>query len=107
VLAAAAFVLGMQARSLLLGAAAPEDTRAEIRRTVEAFPEVKRVVRLLTMQLGVHSILVTGELHVRRDLTTPQIEDLMSRIDGELGTTVPEVSDTFWELRHASEDAAS
>ena len=107
VLAAAAFVLGMQARSLLLGAAAPEDTRAEIRRTVEAFPEVKRVVRLLTMQLGVHSILVTGELQVRRDLTAPQIEDLMARIDGELGTTVPEVSDTFWELRHAAEDAAS
>jgi cation diffusion facilitator family transporter len=108
VLVAAALILGMQARNLLLGAAAGADVRDEISRTVEAFPEVRRIVRLLTMQLGVHSILVTGELHVRRDLTTAQIEELMVRIDSSLATHVPEVSDTFWELRHApNEDAVT
>ena len=106
VLVMAALVLGMQARHLLLGAAAGEEALGEIRRTVEGFPEVRRVVRLLTMQMGVHSILVTGELSVQRELTAAQIEELMSRIDGELATTVPDVSDTFWELRRAP-DAAS
>jgi cation diffusion facilitator family transporter len=106
VLALAALILGMQSRSLLLGAAASTETRDAIRATVTDFPEVTHVVRLLTMQLGTHSVLVTGELQVRRDLTTPQIEDLMARIDATLATTVPEVSDTFWELRHASHEAA-
>lgn len=101
VLAGVALVLGMQARNLLLGASAGAETRHAIRETVIAFPEVEEVLRLLTMQLGVHSILVTGELQVRPGLTTGQIEDLMVRIDARLGTVVPEVSDTFWELRHA------
>jgi cation diffusion facilitator family transporter len=105
VLAAAAILLGMQSRSLLLGAAAGPQTRATIRSTVEGFPEVQRIVRLLTMQIGVHSILVTGELQVRRDLTTPQIEELMGRIDGRLAEIVPDVADTFWELRHSPEEA--
>jgi cation diffusion facilitator family transporter len=107
VLVAAALILGMQARNLLLGAAAGEDARAEIRKTVEGFPEVRKVVRLLTMQLGAHSVLVTGELQVSHGLTVTQVEDLMIRIDSELAATVPEVSDTFWELRHPPSDSAT
>jgi divalent metal cation (Fe/Co/Zn/Cd) transporter len=107
VLAAVALVLGMQARSLLLGASASPMIRDTIRVTVLAFPEVDDMVRLLTMQLGTHSILVTGELQVRPGLATAQIEDLMVRIDARLAEVIPEVSDTFWELRHAPVDGAA
>ncbi len=99
VLTAAALILGNQARGLLLGAAAGQETIASIRATVRQFPEVEGIVRLLTMQLGSHSVLVTGELRVRRELTTPEIEDLLQRIDATLGERLPEISDTFWELR--------
>ncbi len=98
VLALAAFLLGVQSRSLLLGEAANPETRDAIRQTLEAFPEVNGIVRLLTMQLGARSVLVTGEIEVRRGLTTEQIEDLLTRIDSRLSETVPEISDTFWEL---------
>lgn len=99
VLAGVAYMLGVQSRSLLLGAAAGPETRAHIRATVSAFPEVRSVVRLLTMQLGAHSVLVTGELELLRGLSTTEVEGLLGRIDAALAENVPEVSDTFWELR--------
>jgi len=100
VLAIAAIVLGLQARNLLLGAAAAPDTRRTIRETVSAFPEVTALTRLLTMQLGPASILVNGELSLRHDLTIEQAEALMLRIDAAVSNAVPEVRDTFWELHH-------
>jgi cation diffusion facilitator family transporter len=99
VLAGVAVMLGNQSRQLLLGAAANSETRESIERVLASFPEIERTVRLLTMQLGTHSVLVTGELRVRRGLTTAQIEGLLARIDKELEVRVPEVGDTFWELR--------
>lgn len=58
------------------------------------------------MQLGTSRILVTGELQVRRDLTTESIDALLERIDAEIATRMPEVSDTFWELKRARVSAA-
>jgi cation diffusion facilitator family transporter len=106
VLTAAALLLGAQSRSLLLGAAASRDVRQAIRETVEGFPDVNQIVRLLTMQLGVHSVLVTGEIEVRRHMDTDQIEALIVSIDARLAELLPEVTDTFWELRR-SPDAAT
>ena len=99
VLAVVALMLGVGARKMLLGAAAHPETREAIHRVVSSFPEVEHVVRILTMQLGSHSVLVTGELHVKRELTAAKIEDLLARIDAEIAREVPEVTSTFWELR--------
>lgn len=105
VLAFVAVMLGLQSRSLLLGAAASPETRIAISASVRGFPEVRDIVRLLTMQLGSHSVLVSGELAVQRHLTTEEIEDLLVRIDAQLEKDVPEVSETFWELKRGkSED---
>lgn len=98
VLTAVAIMLGVGARNMLLGAAAHPETLAAIRRVVGAFPEIETVVRLLTMQIGSNSVLVTGELRVARDMTTAEIEDVIHRLDEQLGDEVPEVSSTFWEL---------
>jgi divalent metal cation (Fe/Co/Zn/Cd) transporter len=99
VLTGVSLMLGMQARNLLLGAAASDEVREMLNRTVASFPEVTHIVRLLSMQMGSHSILVTGELEVVRTMTTEQIEDLLTRIDTRIAETVPDVTDTFWELR--------
>jgi divalent metal cation (Fe/Co/Zn/Cd) transporter len=99
VLAGVSLMLGLQSRHLLLGAAAGDETRRELHRILASFPEVDHVVRLLSMQLGSHSVLVTGELEVRRDLTTAEIESLIERIDQAISRALPEVRETFWELR--------
>ena len=98
VLAGVSVMLGMQSRKLLLGAAASEETRIGLHRVLMTFPEVEGVMRMLTMQLGAHSVLVTGELRVRKELTTEQIEELLGRIDRKVAADVPEVVETFWEL---------
>jgi cation diffusion facilitator family transporter len=103
VLAGVSVMLGVQSRKLLLGAAASEETRIGLHRVLMTFPEVESVLRMLTMQLGSNSVLVTGELRVRRNLTTEQIEDLLRRIDRKVSEDVPEVSETFWELNRHSD----
>jgi cation diffusion facilitator family transporter len=102
VLAGVSVMLGVQSRNLLLGAAASEETRVGLHKVLMTFPEVEGVLRLLTMQLGSSSVLVTGELRVRKDLTTEQIEELVHRIDRKVAVEVPEVSETFWELNRQS-----
>ncbi|TMC00371.1 MAG: cation diffusion facilitator family transporter [Chloroflexi bacterium] len=99
VLTAVALMLGVQSRHLLLGAAAGPEARQLLHETVSSFPEVDHIVRLLSMQLGSRSLLVTGELELRRGLTTDEIEDLIERIDARIAVELPEVVDTFWELR--------
>ena len=98
-LALVSLMLGLQSRQLLLGAAANPEVRELLHRTVGSFPEVAHVVRLLSMQLGSHSILVTGEIEVQRGMTAEQIEDLLVRVDAKIKEAVPDVSDTFWEPR--------
>lgn len=99
VLTAVAFILGMQARRLLIGAAASDETRDAIAAALAQFPEVKRIVRVLTMQTGPHTVLVSGELEIAQSLTLAEAEALLERIDRRLGLDVPEVAETFWEIK--------
>lgn len=99
VLTIVALILGMQARRLLIGAAAGDETRRSIDATLGEFPEVRRAVRVLTMQMGSHSVLVSGELEVTQTLTLPEAEALIERLDNRLGETAPEVRETFWEIK--------
>lgn len=73
-------------------------------------------MRILTMQMGQHSVLVTGELQVREAMSIEEVEVLLRRIDKRIAETTPDVANTFWELRreadsnevlHASREKAS
>ncbi|MGE5595375.1 MAG: cation diffusion facilitator family transporter, partial [Hyphomicrobiales bacterium] len=99
-LAFVAVMLGAQSRELLLGKSVTPETREEILETIASFDEIEDTVRLLTMLVGPNSILVNGELQVRRNMTTSEIEDLIRRLDDALVDRIPDVADTFWELRH-------
>lgn len=100
-----ALMLGVQSRRLLLGAAADEQTIARIRETIATVPEVEAVVRLLTMLIGPHNVLVSGELQVRCGLDVTAAEDVIARLDRALAEAVPDIGDTFWELHHLPADA--
>ncbi|MBA2364452.1 MAG: cation transporter [Chloroflexia bacterium] len=98
-----AIMLGREARDLLLGSAAPHRVRRMIEEAISSFPEVRQIVTVLTMQLGVDSILVTGELNVRDDLTTDEIEDVMTRISERIRQQVPQVRNIYLEPHRATE----
>jgi divalent metal cation (Fe/Co/Zn/Cd) transporter len=57
------------------------------------------------MQMGPHDVLVSGELEVRANLSLEEAELLLERIDAELERRVPEIGDTFWEIKRASAGA--
>ena len=97
VLVAVAIMLGKETRDLLLGAAAVPSQRQAIRESVLASPEVESIVRLLTMQLGLDSILVTGEINIRDNLTTDDIEMLLQRITARIRETTPDVKNVYLE----------
>jgi len=106
VLIAVAVMLGRETRDLLLGSAASKRTRRAIRAAITEFPEVTSVVDLLTMQLGLNSVLVTGEITIADGLTTDGIENLLRRVTSRIRETAPEVKNVYLEP-HAASAAAS
>jgi divalent metal cation (Fe/Co/Zn/Cd) transporter len=84
-------------RNLLLGASASKRTREAIRGAIAEFPEVDSVVDLLTMQLGLDSVLVTGEINIEDGLTTNEIEALLTRLTTRIREAAPEVQNIYLE----------
>jgi cation diffusion facilitator family transporter len=106
ILVAVALVLVLNARDLILGAAAVPGTRARIRAAIESFPEVTTIIELLTMELGLASVLVTGKVELRDNLTTDEIEALMRRITARVKADAPDVKNLYLEpLARPASDA--
>ena len=98
VLVFVAWELGRDSRALLLGEAVTPEEEQRLREIITSFPEVKEIVRLLTMHLGPESVLVNAEIHISDGLDTDQIEDLLESITRAIGEQMPEVTQTFLEL---------
>lgn len=97
-----AIMLGKETRDLLLGASANDRTRTAIRSAITEFREVEAVVDLLTMQMGLNSVLVTGEVHLQDGLTTGDIERLLESITRRVREDAPDVKNIFLEPHSAS-----
>ncbi len=97
VLIAVAIMLGRETRDLLLGAAASKRTRTAIRAAIGEFPEVVSIVDLLTMQLGLDSVLLTGEINIQDELGTDDIERLLNRLATRIREAAPEVRNIYLE----------
>lgn len=92
-----AIMLGRETRDLLLGAAAPPRIRQEIDAAIRSFPQVERVTRVLTMQLGLNSLLVTGELRLADNLSTDELEEVLSDITARIREVAPDVKNVYLE----------
>jgi divalent metal cation (Fe/Co/Zn/Cd) transporter len=97
ILVVVAIMLGKETRNLLLGSLASPRTRKALRGAIEEFPEVTGIVNLLTMQLGLDSILVTGEINIEDRLTTGEIERLIRRITDRIHEAAPAVKNIYLE----------
>ena len=77
-LVCAAFVVGYETKSLLIGEAASAEVSSEIVAALEAGPEGFRVIHLRTSHVGPDSLLVAAKVAVPGSLPAA---DLISRID--------------------------
>lgn len=99
ILAAAAILLGLETKSLLIGEAATPDTLRSLDALVKGVPGVSAVNEILTMHLGPEAILVNISLDFQDHLTAGEIEETVTRLEKRIRTAHPEVSRIFVEVQ--------
>ncbi|GAA1511418.1 cation diffusion facilitator family transporter [Streptomyces albidochromogenes] len=100
-----AFRLGREARAQLIGEAAAPELRADIRRLVEAQPEIDNVAELLTMQMGLDSLLVAARVDLAPGLDSEEVELVCVRIKKSVKKTWPQADQVFLDVTEAPSDA--
>jgi divalent metal cation (Fe/Co/Zn/Cd) transporter len=101
-----AWFLAHQSRGLLVGEAVDPAIRASLCRIAEADPQVRRVVRLLTMHLAPREVLLTLELEFRRGSSGAETAAAVERIDKAIRARHPEIRHIFIEAQSLAPAAA-
>jgi cation diffusion facilitator family transporter len=94
-LACAAFIVGYETKSMLIGESASDETSAQIVAALEGGPEGFRLIHLRTSHIGPDNLLVAAKVGVAPDLTAA---DLAARIDAaeqRIRTAVP-IAETIY-----------
>lgn len=98
ILAILAIFILKSAKDLLVGQSTSPEIEDEIRSTVEAFSQVKKVIDLRTLNIGTGLLLVDIEVNLQDGLTTDKIEILIDQIQAKIIKQVPEAQDVRVEL---------
>jgi cation diffusion facilitator family transporter len=93
----ASFALARSCRDLLVGRQADLLLVRAIRARVEEQPEVVDLVDVLTMMVGVNSVLLCARVDFVDQLTAQQLEHACSRIDHDLREEFPILGEIFIE----------
>ena len=88
VLVILSFLLLKAAKDLLIGRSASKETQDKITKAALQIPEVKEVLDLKTLYLGPEKLLINIEVHVKDNLTTDRIEELMDLIKSKITSQI-------------------
>jgi cation diffusion facilitator family transporter len=106
-LAAAATILAVETKSLLIGESAGADVERKIVAAIEDGPEVERVIHLRTIHVGPDSLVVTAKIAVRADDTAAQVAAGIDAAERRIRAAVPFAETIYLEpdiYRPASSD---
>lgn len=95
VLAVASFLLARETKGLLLGEAAHPHVRDDILRIANADPAVRCANGVFTVQMGPNQVIAALSAEFHDELTTPQIEACVTRIEEALEREQPQVTVLF------------
>lgn len=84
-----ALALSVKMRSLLVGEPATDAHVAEIRRTLEASPHMRRVLHMRTTHLGPDALLVGAKVEFVNDLSFDQIAKAIDEAEARVREAVP------------------
>ncbi|MEU6649682.1 cation diffusion facilitator family transporter [Streptomyces sp. NPDC046900] len=101
-----AFRLGRDAREQLIGQAADPELSDRMYALLEEQPEIDSVEELLTMQLGLDSILLAARVDLVPGLDSEEVEDVTVRIKFSIMRTIPEADQIFLDITDAPTRAA-
>lgn len=94
-LAGAAFVVGYETKSLLIGESASEDQTARVVTAIEAGPEQFRLIHLRTSHIGPDSLLVAGKIGVPPELTAADLATGIDAVEKRIRAAVP-IAETIY-----------
>jgi cation diffusion facilitator family transporter len=97
VLVGVAIFLAVEVSSLLLGEAADEDIALAARRAADEFPELERVLNIVTMQQGPGEVLVHVKLAFIPTLSIEEACRVINEFEAKLRKSRPEVRWVFVE----------
>jgi cation diffusion facilitator family transporter len=94
-LACAAFIVGYETKSLLIGESATEEMSARIVAAIEAGPEKYRLIHLRTSHIGPESLLVAAKIGVAADLTAADLTAGIDAAEKRVRAAVP-IAETIY-----------
>jgi cation diffusion facilitator family transporter len=97
-----AYRLGRDARALLIGEAADPALRQAVLRFLDDQPEVDTVTALLTMRLGMDSVLVAARTDLVGGLDSEEVEEVSGRIRAAIRERWPQADQIFLDIAHAT-----
>jgi cation diffusion facilitator family transporter len=107
-LACAAFIVGFETKSLLIGESASEGVTAKIVTSIEGGPEQFRLIHLRTSHIGPENLLVAGKIGVDGDLTAADLAAGINATEKRIRAEVPIAETIYLEpdiYRPGMEDA--
>jgi cation diffusion facilitator family transporter len=94
-LTGAAFIVGTETKSLLIGEAATEEVTAKIVTALEGGPEQFRLIHLRTSHIGPDSLLVAGKIGVPPQMTAAALAAAIDAAEKRVRTAVP-IAETIY-----------
>lgn len=98
VVAIFAFVLLSGVLDLIIGRSASSQVEEKIRNAALKTSQVRKVLGLKTLHIGPERLLVNIDVHLKHNLNTQQIEELIQKIKIDIKEAVPEVKHIQVEL---------
>ncbi|TMU99630.1 cation diffusion facilitator family transporter [Streptomyces sp. DASNCL29] len=97
-----AYRLAKESRGRLIGEAIDPVQRQELRRFLEAQPEIDTVTTLLTMRLGNDSTLVAARVDLVPGLDSEEVEEVLVRVKTAMAELWPHADQIFLDVTDAS-----
>jgi divalent metal cation (Fe/Co/Zn/Cd) transporter len=94
-LGCAAFIVGFESKSLLIGESASDEDSASIVAALESGPEGFHVIHLRTSHVGPESLLVAAKVAVDRSLTADVLASRIDAAEKRVRETVP-IAETIY-----------
>lgn len=97
VLIGAAVVLARKCSGLLVGESLDREQIVKLRKTIARDPAVESVGRLLTMQLGTETVLLTAAIRFKRSLNLDEVEKAIARLEAAIKLVSPAIQHLYLE----------
>jgi cation diffusion facilitator family transporter len=94
-LACAAFIVGYETKSLLIGESASQETTAKIVAALEGGPEKYRLIHLRTSHIGPDNLLVVGKIGVAAEQTAADLAAGIDAAEKRVRAAVP-IAETIY-----------